>query len=252
MDTLNTFHPTLDGPAKMQASTCLLPSDKDCPQEDDDEHDAGATERDDNDAFAPEGYGNDTATARIDAAVLPEDLPAEYVIGVQEETGDDAVNRLLAFQQQIQLAQEHGKRLCLLEQRRQDYGRNNSDEAMEMASKVAAEKALHIQALVDLRQVADSMGPKYHATLEEAIMSSEKATGTPTTLYIKAGKPLNMFSAAAWAASFVQFMYGDCAPNLDRPRKVGIRELFHYLMSREELEYHLPSDKDDPAIPGGK
>jgi hypothetical protein len=26
--------------------------------------------------------------------------------------------------------------------------------------------------------------------------------------------------------------------------------MFHYLMMREELEYHLPSDKDDPRIPG--
>ena len=147
----------------MQAATCLLPSDNDCPQEQDAEDDAGATEhggatsasaRDDNDAFAPEGDGGDTATARIDAAVMPEELPAEYVIGVQEEMGDDAVNRLLAFQQQIQLAQEHGRRLCLLEQRRQDCARDNSEETMEVASKVAAEKATHMQALVDLRQVA--------------------------------------------------------------------------------------------------
>ena len=30
-----------------------------------------------------------------------------------------------------------------------------------------------------------------------------------------------------------------------------MRGLFNYLMHREELEYHLPSDADDPDIPGG-
>ena len=60
-----------------------------------------------------------------------------------------------------------------------------------------------------------------------------------------------MFEAAAWAAAFVEFFYGDCAPNLARPQRVGLRELFHYLATREELEYHLGADKDDPLIPGG-
>ena len=61
-----------------------------------------------------------------------------------------------------------------------------------------------------------------------------------------------MFEAPAWAAAFVEFMYGDCAPNLARPQKVGLRELFHYLATREELEYSLEADKDDPLIPGGR
>ena len=60
-----------------------------------------------------------------------------------------------------------------------------------------------------------------------------------------------MFEPAAWPAAFVEFFYGDCAPNLDRPRRVGVRQLFHYLANREELEYSLEADKDDPLIPGG-
>ena len=76
-------------------------------------------------------------------------------------------------------------------------------------------------------------------------------SNTPKTLHIKSGKPVNMFEAAAWPAAFVQFFYGDCAPNLDRPQRVGVRELFYYLSTREELEYSLDSDKDDPLIPGG-
>ncbi len=40
---------------------------------------------------------------------------------------------------------------------------------------------------------------------------------------------MNMFEASAWPAGFVEFFYGDCAPNLGRPQKVGVRVLFHYL-----------------------
>ena len=49
----------------------------------------------------------------------------------------------------------------------------------------------------------------------------------------------------------MEFFYGDCAPNLDRPQKVGVRELFDYLASREELEYSLASDRENPLIPNG-
>ena len=81
-------------------------------------------------------------------------------------------------------------------------------------------------------------------------MGDSKAS-TPRTLHIRSGKPVNMFEALAWAAAFVEFFYGDCAPNLARPRKVELRELFRYLTTREELEYSLEADKDDPLIPAG-
>ena len=45
-------------------------------------------------------------------------------------------------------------------------------------------------------------------------------------------------------ASGTEFFYGDCAPNLGRPAKIGWRRLFKYLMHREELEYHLESDAE--------
>ena len=94
------------------------------------------------------------------------------------------------------------------------------------------------------------MGTEYERNIETAITSTA-TQGDPKTLYIKAGAPLDMFAASSWPASFVEFFYGDCAPNLDRPRKVSWRELFNYLMSREELEYCLPGDTANPDIPGG-
>ena len=45
--------------------------------------------------------------------------------------------------------------------------------------------------------------------------------------------------------------YGDCAPNLGRPVPTSLRKQFYYLTMREELEYSLDTDKDDPLITGG-
>ena len=88
----------------------------------------------------------------------------------------------------------------------------------------------------------------------EALRSSRMqcaSDNTGKTLHIKSGGPINIFEAAAWPAAFVEFFYGDCAPNLDRPQKTSVREQFDYLASREELEYSLVSDTEDPLIPGG-
>ena len=83
--------------------------------------------------------------------------------------------------------------------------------------------------------------------LASARMGDGKAN-TPRTLHISSGKPVNTFEASAWPAAFVEFFYGDCAPNLDRPQRVGLRELFHYLTTREELEYSWEGDTNDPLI----
>ena len=42
-----------------------------------------------------------------------------------------------------------------------------------------------------------------------------------------------------------EIFYGDCAPNLERPAKIGWGFLFKYLMNREELEYHLATDMEN-------
>ena len=115
-------------------------------------------------------------------------------------------------------------------------------------------KAKHGAALVELQKVATKMGDDYQQQLTEALASARMADGKASaarTLRISSGKPVNVFEAAAWPAAFVEFFYGDCAPNLARPQRVGLRELFCYLATREELEYSLEGDKDDALIPGG-
>ena len=75
------------------------------------------------------------------------------------------------------------------------------------------------------------------------------AANTPQTLRVKSGKPVNAFEPQARPAAFAQFFYGDCAPNLDRPSRILIRQTFKYLIEREELEDALPCDATDPLTP---
>ena len=51
-------------------------------------------------------------------------------------------------------------------------------------------------------------------------------------------------------ARFRRMVCGDCAPNLDRPGKVGMRDLFKYWAEREELEYSLETGATDQLIRG--
>ena len=132
MDTLHTFKPTLDGPATMKAPTCNLPSNDQDPRviEDDgvaatehghgeDDGDAAATEHNhcEDDADATEN-GASAATEHADASASPLDLPAEFLIGVQEEDAQDPVDLMVVFQKNLELVQEKGKRIHNLQERR--------------------------------------------------------------------------------------------------------------------------------------
>ena len=195
---------------------------------------------------------SDVATEHADASTLPLDLPADFLIGVGEDDAHDPVDLMVVFQKNLELVQETGKRIHSLEQRREQAAR--TEGAADAAATLAAEKTKHTAALVDLRRLANKMGSKYQEQMTDALQAAHMQgtqANTSRTLHIRSGKPVNMFEASAWPAAFVEFFYGDCAPNLDRPRRVGIRELFHYLASREELEYSLETDRDDPLIPEG-
>jgi len=253
MDTLHTFNPTLDGPAAMRASTCTLPSNDNDGQVVNDDHGVDATEHGlkDDDAAATE-HAPDAKADRVDAEGLPLDLPAEFCIGIQDGDAHDPIDLMIVFQKNLELVQESGKRIHHAYQRRVDAASTGSEEAFAAAAALAAEKATHGSALVELRRLAHKMGGKYLKKMEDALASARMEgteANTSRTLHIKSGKPVNMFQAPAWAAAFVQFFYGDCAPNLDRPRRIGMRELFNYLANREELEYSLESDADDILIP---
>ena len=80
---------------------------------------------------------------------------------------------------------------------------------------MAAEKAKHGAALVDLRRLANKMGKDYQQQMEDAFAAAHMQgadANTPKALHIKSGKPVKMLDAPAWPAAFVQFFYGDWRP----------------------------------------
>ena len=121
---------------------------------------------------------------------------------------------------------------------------------MDLAADAAAHAADHRGACVDLRALAKTMGTQFQQEIERQVTATQRTHASPATLKISPGSPMNLFDPATWVACFVEFFYGDCVPNLERPAKISFRRLFRYLSNREELEYHLVGDKDDPLIPG--
>ena len=142
------------------------------------------------------------------------------------------------------MAEEAQKRITAATVRTQEAAApgNDSSKAMESAAELAALLGDHKQVCVDMRTLARSLGAeRFQQEIEESVTAAHRKS-SPATLRIHTGAPLSLFDPAAWVACLVEFFYGDCAPNLDRPANSSWRHLFRYLMNREELEYHLDSD----------
>ena len=101
----------------MKASTCNLPSSDQDPQVIDDDG-AAATEHGlcEDGADATENDAG-AATEYADASALPPDLPAEFLIGIQEGDAHDPVDLMIVFQKNLELVHEAGQRNHKLEQR---------------------------------------------------------------------------------------------------------------------------------------
>ena len=83
----------------MKAPTCSLPSSDPDPRVIDDDG-AAATEN-----------GAGAATEHADASASPLDLPAEFLIGIQEEDAHDPADLMIFFQKNLELVLEAGKRI---------------------------------------------------------------------------------------------------------------------------------------------
>ena len=105
---------------------------------------------------------------------------------------------------------------------------------MDAAADLAALQADHQAMCVDMHSLTRSMGKGFHEEIERSVTAAHRKA-SPATLRVHTGAPLSLFDPAAWVAACVEFFYGDCAPNLDRPAKTSWRRLFRYLMNKEEL-----------------
>ena len=236
LDTLNTFKPTLEGPASLKASTCQLPSTEHAQEIGDEEQEGESCAH----QHLQEGSSASLNPADTLAELLS--MPAEVMIGLQEDESQDPIDLMVVFQKKLELVQEAGKRIHALEQKR--LAAKERDEATDAAAALAAERARHRTACVDLRGLATKIGQSYQDKLTDAIAAAHQQhakSNTPRTLHIRSGKPVNSFEAPAWSAGFVEFFYGDCAPFLERPRHVEPIKQFAYLATVSYTHLTLPT-----------
>ena len=92
---------------------------------------------------------------------------------------------------------------------------------MESAADLAALLLEHKTVCVDMRTLARSLGTdRFEREIEESVTAANRKS-SPATLRIHTGAPMSLFDPAAWVGGFVEFFYGDCAPNLERPARIS-------------------------------
>ena len=97
--------------------------------------------------------------------------------------------------------------------------------------------------VLDVQQVVRSFDEKSRAALETAQAGADlRRTVCPQALAIPTQQPMDSFDARTWPASYVEWWYGDGAPNLDRERVMLIEEVARRVINIEELEYALSTD----------
>jgi hypothetical protein len=97
--------------------------------------------------------------------------------------------------------------------------------------------------VLDVQQVVRSFDEKSRAALETAHAGADaRRTVCPQALAIPTQQPMDSFDARTWPASYVEWWYGDGAPNLDRQRPMLFEQVARRVINIEELEYALSTD----------
>jgi len=234
------FEPSLLGPASRRDAASLpqeLPEDVS-----DHETEINASES------SPHSASEHSSQTNPLTALLPENcMVAEHLIGINEADGVDTVQQFVVFQEKLKIVEEEAKRLLQTEiEKRRTDDNVSSDHQMEHAMGQAAAEVRHAKAVLDLQAIVQKMGPEYQRRLESTVTAAQTRHGS--ALKVVAKKAVDTFDPVAWPLAFVEFFYGDGVPNLSRPVTLSWRLLFQHLQRREELEYHLPTDKDDEDI----
>ena len=97
--------------------------------------------------------------------------------------------------------------------------------------------------VLDVQQVVRSFDESSTAALEKAQAGADaRRSVCPQALAIPTQQPMDSFDARTWPASYVEWWYGDGAPNLDRQRPMLFEQVARRLINIEELEYTLATD----------
>ena len=117
-----------------------------------------------------------------------------------------------------------------------DGGPSEDADSIGLAALAATTRGQIDDVCVQVSQLAKDMGTtKFQERLEDAINNLQTPKDS-TKLILHGGELLDLFDARSWAVSCPEFLHGDCTPNLQRPRKIGMGTLLACLPEREELE----------------
>jgi len=217
-----TIRTTMDGPASRHSQFGPNPEEDADLDEDEDGADASTC--------------TTTAPAHVATIDSQEDRTNEFetIIGVDTVSEEPEVHLFMTMKSKLDLLTSEAQKIV--------PAGTSSDEA-PTAQVGAHEQCRRI--VVDLQDIVKRLGKTKPHSLD-ALVTGNVHPGVDA-LAVPTGAPMSTFHAATLPAAYVEFQFGDCAPFLDRPKKLACKAIFGALPWREELEYHL--DSDDPSSP---
>jgi len=191
-----------------------------------------------------ESSGHETADDAEDGAAQPDlgyvyENVAESTVAVDPVHDVQPVRMMQALQAKIGALSTHAKNIAQNEKKALIVDNDG------VSQPVVDEGGRHSMTslVLDVQQVARSLKDSDLAALE-ATQTGEDARRTvfPQALAVPTQKPLDSFDARTWPLCFVEWWYGDGAPNLERERPMLFEQVAQRVINIEELEYTLPSD----------
>ena len=80
--------------------------------------------------------------------------------------------------------------------------------------------------VLDVKTIAHALDDKARADLETAVAGAETSKAVCVdSLAVPVNRPLDSFDARTWPASYVEWWFGDGAPNLQRDRPMLFEEV---------------------------
>ena len=173
---------------------------------------------------------------------------AEDVIAVDHSNEPGLLETFAAFQTKLTALQEAASRVVAVEQRQaadseSSVGTPADNASVLTAGATAAAKEQCRTLVLETQELAKKL------TKPELKRMADRFAEHAEAVVSTSGRPLSMLSEETWAMCFVEFWFGDAAPNMRERGKKGngtvfvpMEDIFEWLQDREELEYHLPSD----------
>ena len=199
-------------------------------------HDAGEdSEGSDKEVGGAEQPADGPSCTRTD-----EEMCAETVIAVDPVHDANPVRKLQALKGTIETLENQAKEVL------RNESRATVADSSGILHPVTDEGGRDVvQSLVlDVQHVAKAFDERTQHVLEQSQLNAEQQRPvSPAALAIPVHGPLSSFDARTWPACFVEFWYGDGAPNLERDRPMLFEQVARRLLNLEELEYHMAQDQ---------